>query len=219
MTHVVVVASALAVRSGLRVLLSAGEAAEVIDEAATLSDALPLAQEAEVLIVVAEPFALPELTQQLLDIEPLPVLVLLAAEDAHAVQTLAALHPRTWGVLPLEASAEELLAAVGALREGLFVSPPSLIEPLAASLLQLARQEAQSIANSSAEATIEALTEREIQVLQLLAQGLANKQIAARLGISEHTVKFHVSAIYHKLGASNRTEAVRLGVRQGLIVL
>ena len=219
MTHVVVVASALAVRSGLRVLLSAGEAAEVIDEAATLSDALPLAQEAEVLIVVAEPFALPELTQQLLDIEPLPVLVLLAAEDAHAVQTLAALHPRAWGVLPLEASAEELLAAVGALREGLFVSPPSLIEPLAVSLLQLASQEAQSIANSSAEATIEALTEREIQVLQLLAQGLANKQIAARLGISEHTVKFHVSAIYHKLGASNRTEAVRLGVRQGLIVL
>jgi DNA-binding NarL/FixJ family response regulator len=69
------------------------------------------------------------------------------------------------------------------------------------------------------EAPIEALTERELQVLQLLAQGLANKQIAITLGISDHTVKFHVSGIYAKLGAASRTEAVRLGVRQGLIVL
>jgi DNA-binding CsgD family transcriptional regulator len=69
------------------------------------------------------------------------------------------------------------------------------------------------------EQLIEPLTEREAEVLQLLAQGLANKQIAITLGISEHTVKFHVSGIYAKLGATNRTEAVRLGVRQGLIVL
>jgi DNA-binding NarL/FixJ family response regulator len=56
-------------------------------------------------------------------------------------------------------------------------------------------------------------------VLQLLAQGLANKQIALTLGISEHTVKFHISGVYSKLGATNRTEAVRLGVRKGLVVL
>jgi DNA-binding NarL/FixJ family response regulator len=56
-------------------------------------------------------------------------------------------------------------------------------------------------------------------VLQLLAQGMANKQIAMKLAISEHTVKFHVSSIYTKLGAANRTEAVRLGVRRGLILL
>jgi DNA-binding NarL/FixJ family response regulator len=63
------------------------------------------------------------------------------------------------------------------------------------------------------------LTEREAEVLQRVAQGLANKQIAAALTISEHTVKFHVSAIYTKLGATSRTEAVRLGVRKGLIIL
>jgi DNA-binding NarL/FixJ family response regulator len=63
------------------------------------------------------------------------------------------------------------------------------------------------------------LTDRESQVLQHLARGLANKQIALALSISEHTVKFHVSAIYAKLGASNRTEAVRAGVRRGLIIL
>ena len=65
----------------------------------------------------------------------------------------------------------------------------------------------------------EVLTDREIEVLQLLAQGLANKQIAQTLNISTHTVKFHVSSIYNKLGATNRTEAVRNGVQNGLILL
>jgi len=63
------------------------------------------------------------------------------------------------------------------------------------------------------------LTEREVEVLDLLAKGLANKQIAAALGLSEHTVKFHVSSIYGKLNAANRTQAVREGLRSGWIVL
>jgi DNA-binding NarL/FixJ family response regulator len=61
------------------------------------------------------------------------------------------------------------------------------------------------------------LTPREIEVLQLLAEGLANKAIAERLGISDQTVKFHVASIMSKLGASNRTDAVRLALRRGLI--
>jgi len=65
----------------------------------------------------------------------------------------------------------------------------------------------------------EALTPREIQVLELLAHGLPNKAIAARLGISDQTVKFHVSSISGKLGAANRTDAVRRAVRRGLITL
>jgi DNA-binding NarL/FixJ family response regulator len=68
-------------------------------------------------------------------------------------------------------------------------------------------------------AEVEALTAREIEVLELLAEGLPNKAIAARLGISDQTVKFHVSAISGKLGASNRTDAVRRAVRRGLITL
>src|SRR5207245_11423764 len=63
----------------------------------------------------------------------------------------------------------------------------------------------------------EEITSRETEVLRMLAQGLVNKEIAARLGISEHTVKFHISSILDKLGASTRTEAVTLGVRRGLI--
>ena len=63
----------------------------------------------------------------------------------------------------------------------------------------------------------ETLTPREIEVLELLAEGLPNKAIAARLDISDQTVKFHVAAICGKLGAANRTDAVRRAVRQGLI--
>ena len=65
----------------------------------------------------------------------------------------------------------------------------------------------------------EPLTHREIQVLELLAEGLPNKAIAGRLGISDQTVKFHVSSISGKLGAANRTDAVRRAVRRGLITL
>jgi DNA-binding NarL/FixJ family response regulator len=65
----------------------------------------------------------------------------------------------------------------------------------------------------------EPLTPREIQVLELLAEGLPNKAIAHRLGISDQTVKFHVASISGKLGATNRTDAVRRGVRRGLIAL
>ena len=65
----------------------------------------------------------------------------------------------------------------------------------------------------------EPLTPREIQVLELLAEGLPNKTIAARLGISDQTVKFHVASISGKLGAANRTDAVRRAVRRGLISL
>jgi DNA-binding CsgD family transcriptional regulator len=69
------------------------------------------------------------------------------------------------------------------------------------------------------EAIDEALTAREIQVLELLAEGLTNKAIAGRLGISDQTVKFHVASIAGKLGARNRTDAVRRAVRRGLIML
>jgi DNA-binding NarL/FixJ family response regulator len=65
----------------------------------------------------------------------------------------------------------------------------------------------------------EALTPREIDVLELLAEGLPNKAIAERLGISDQTVKFHVASIAGKLGASNRTDAVRRAVRLGLVTL
>ncbi len=124
-------------------------------------------------------------------------------------RSLTSLPVRAWGLLPPDTGEEELLAAVFAVHEGLLAAAPALMQSLLGPATEL----------SDAEELVEELTEREGEVLQLLAQGMANKQIALRLGISEHTVKFHVSAIYGKLGVTNRTEAVRRGARLGLIVL
>jgi DNA-binding NarL/FixJ family response regulator len=63
------------------------------------------------------------------------------------------------------------------------------------------------------------LTPRELEVLRMLAEGLGNREMASRLGISDHTVKFHISSILDKLGASSRTEAVTMGIRMGIILL
>jgi DNA-binding NarL/FixJ family response regulator len=208
--QVVVVASALAMRAGLRALLGAGGEVEVIGEAATLAELSTLPPDTDVLVVAVGAAASPELKKVLSSAEPIAVLLLVEDEPA-AARLLPELTRRAWGILSLETSAEELAAAVHALSEGLLVGAPALVEPLLVNL--------PAIRGVGEQPLVEPLTERELEVLQRLAQGLANKQIAALLGISEHTVKFHVSAIYSKLGATNRTEAVRLGVHQGLVVL
>ena len=73
--------------------------------------------------------------------------------------------------------------------------------------------------NLDDETAVESLTPREIEVLELVAEGLSNKVVATRLGISDQTVKFHLTSISGKLGAINRTDAVRRAVRRGLITL
>jgi ATP/maltotriose-dependent transcriptional regulator MalT len=88
-----------------------------------------------------------------------------------------------------------------------------------ATLLAPGPPRGQSDGFPEADAGVEALTTREIQVLELLAEGLPNKGIARRLGISDQTVKYHVAALSGKLGAANRTDAVRRAVRRGLIAL
>lgn len=214
MIHVAVVAQALALRIGLRALLSDGELIEVVAEATSLDELETLLSDIDVLLL-AEPRSLEGLSD--LELSGTLPSILLLSDEARAAQDLAGISPHAWGVVPMEATAEELQAAVVALHEGLIVLSPLQLRRGAAlnHLLGLPEGEVQGLA----EHPIEPLTERELQVLQLLAQGLANKQIAAALSISEHTVKFHVSSIYAKLGAANRTEAVRLGVQQGLVIL
>ncbi len=214
MIHVAVVAQALALRAGLRALLSDGELIEVVAEATSLDELETLLSDIDVLLL-AEPRSLEGLSD--LELSGTLPSILLLSDEARAAQDLAGISPHAWGVVPMEATAEELQAAVVALHEGLIVLSPLQLRRGAAlnHLLGLPEGEVQGLA----EHPIEPLTERELQVLQLLAQGLANKQIAAALSISEHTVKFHVSSIYAKLGAANRTEAVRLGVQQGLVIL
>jgi DNA-binding NarL/FixJ family response regulator len=149
----------------------------------------------------------------LLEGEPLPPILLLI--DELEPSALLNLPFPIWGLLPLDATTEELSAAVHALQEGLLVGAPHLMQAVAAAPPK--SKERQEL--GFWEGSLAPLTSRESEVLQLLAQGLANKQIALSLGISEHTVKFHVSSIYSKLGASSRTEAVSIGARLGLVVL
>lgn len=215
MIRVVVVALTLAVRVGLHALLDDVEGVDVITEAAMLTELDSLPHEFDVLVIVTDEALSLELDRVLGENETVAVLALVAG-GSNPGHILSRLSPRAWGVLALDTSAEELLAAITALHEGLIVGSPTLMKPMFFPHLDLAGI---SSLDTQTKRLIEPLTERETQVLKLLAQGLANKQIALSLRISEHTVKFHISAIYAKLGATNRTEAVRLGVRQGLVVL
>ncbi|HEX6965683.1 MAG TPA: response regulator transcription factor [Gemmatimonadaceae bacterium] len=114
-------------------------------------------------------------------------------------------------VLPRDAGTEEIFLAIEAAALGLAL----LHDDDIAALLSARPVAARGLPGAPAQA----LTPREIEVLTMLAEGLGNKQIAARLGISEHTVKAHVAAIFGKLGVSTRTEAATLGARLGLIML
>ena len=131
----------------------------------------------------------------------LRVLAVLADEG----QAAEALGAGARGVVLRDAGAARLAAAVRAVAEGLMVLDAGAAE----SVLR---------PRPAAPASVEHLTPREQEVLQLLAQGLSNKLIAARLGISDHTVKFHVNAILGKLGAQSRTEAIAQAARMGLVL-
>ena len=200
MIRVLVVAPSPALRAGLRSLLSSDEEIKIVEERNEWSDSLQEEQyEADVVVTTSASYSL-QLRDSTVSYGTAAVLFL--QDEPPDVKLLKA-SQRVWGLLPLESSAEELSAAIRALSQGLIVGTRSLLFPPA---------EEEPLAHGS-------LTDREAEVLALLAQGLANKQIAMTLGISEHTVKFHVSSIYAKLNATNRTQAVREGLRNGWIVL
>jgi DNA-binding NarL/FixJ family response regulator len=206
--RIYILAPTPALRSGLRALLSGEEQVEVVGEAATLDELNEYAG-LDVILLAGDGYSLDSLAAAVVEADPLPALLLLS-EHPGAIYTLADLPLRAWGLLPPDAEEDELFAAVLALHEGLLAATPALLRPL------LGEAPAQLADENE---IIEELTARENEVLQLLAQGLPNKQIALELGISEHTVKFHISAIYAKLSVTNRTEAVRRALRLGLVVL
>jgi DNA-binding NarL/FixJ family response regulator len=115
-----------------------------------------------------------------------------------------ALRAGVRAVLPRELTAAEIVAAIEAAAAGLAVLYP---------------RELEALLPAHATRPVEALSPREVEVLGMMAEGVSNKEIAARMAISEHTVKFHVAQIMGKLGAGTRTEAVMVGVRTGLIMV
>ena len=141
---------------------------------------------------------------------PSESVIAILSDHLEPAQITEALRAGVRAVLPDDIAAEQLVPALLAVTAGLTVVHPSEV----AALLPATRSAARALAELA-----EPLTPRESEVLQMLAGGLANKEIATRLSISDHTVKFHVASILGKLGAGSRTEAVSLGIRRGLVLL
>jgi NarL family two-component system response regulator LiaR len=210
------------VREGLRAVLETQTDFEVIAECASGDEVLRKSTELQPDVILLD-LEMPvmdgvETIRRLRQLPRIPRIIVFTAFDnderiIHAIQAGAN------GYLLKGAPREEIFHAIRLAMEG-----GSLLQPVVASKL-LKHVGGRAPANESVSrqggqmAHIEELTERELEVLHLLAQGMPNKEIAARLVISERTAKFHVSSIMSKLGATNRTEAVALAAQHGLITL
>jgi len=208
---VVVLSPYPSVRAGLRVMLDADARCTVVAETGSVGDALLKSDGAADVFVVDLP-SLDALDRLIDDFEQTDAggLVLLGPIPDD-FRILRRLEPHPWAYLPRQADSDELAAAVVTVHSGLLAVHPSIATRL------LAGTAASRLID--APAGEEELTPRELQVLALLAEGIPNKAVARRLGISDHTVKFHVGSLLGKLGASSRTEAVSIGARRGLIAL
>ncbi len=187
MIRVLILAASAAEESALGALLAEDERLEIVEQGE--------AQRADVVLVSGNRTPAGELAQ-------IPAVVL-TGDVFEPSDYRTAVRAR----LPRHATAAEVLAAIGAAAQGLTV----LTQPQADALFM------QPTVPQVPAPLLEDLTPRELQVLRDLALGLANKEIADRLHISEHTVKFHVASILGKLEAGSRTEAVTQGIRRGLI--
>jgi two-component system, NarL family, nitrate/nitrite response regulator NarL len=204
--RILVIADDPLARAGLATLLAEQSNYAVIGQVAADSDlASNLAVYAPDMVVWDMGWASSGAIERLADLgdADIPALVMLA-DDAHAPEALTA---GARGLFLRSTKIGSVIAALPAVLQGLIVIDPALADVL------LSPRE-QAITPPS-----EALTAREKEVLQFLAEGLPNKAIAQRLAISESTVKFHVNAIMGKLGAQSRTDAVVRATRLGLVIL
>jgi two-component system, NarL family, response regulator YdfI len=210
-TRVFIVAEPLRARRELTALLDDAPDVEVAGTASSVDGAAEDWEELDVLLIRDSGESTDELFDSLEDHGlARQTAVLLLLDQATPNKANRAMQLGVRGILPADVTAAQLTSAVSAVAKGLLVLQPAE--------LALASASTQSRNGETAE-LFEPLTPREKEVLQMLASGLGNKQIAAHLKISDHTAKFHVASILGKLGASSRTEAVSLGLRRGLILL
>lgn len=212
MTRVFIVAASPLARAGLQSLLGTRDVEVLgsVPDFASLADQWPDV-EADIVLVEASGEQFETLMDSLAATQlASDATIVVLADHLEPRWSAEALRAGVRAVLPSDSSPDQLVAGLAAAAAGLIVMHPSEVdrmfpagEPASPPLAELA----------------EPLTPRESEVLQMLASGLANKVIAARLAISEHTVKFHVASILGKLGAGTRTEAVSLGIRRGLVLL
>lgn len=230
-TSVYVVATSDVVRAGLESLVANGARFTVVGSAADLSELVAQAAEGIVPDVViydvegqeSEPFTAFDLSIDEADGETrAPAFVVIGVERRDWLGE-ALRGGLVRAALPRAASGGEIMAAVEAVAAGLVALDVetfiTLLPPPASGVDALSGTASADERLPPDESTLDALTAREREVLELLASGLLNKEIAWRMKISEHTVKFHVASIFAKFDVSTRTEAVMRGIRQGLIML
>lgn len=214
MIRVLIAARSEIVRTGLETLLATNPRLVAVGSTPDIATFMPQTEDRQPDVVLLELEAYDDETLAglpALNVSLRPPVCVILTDDAPGMWTTEALRAGVRAILPRQASGGEIVAAVEAAAAGLVVLHRDVIDPLLPAVSSGSRDPSTS--------PQQALTPREIEVLGMLAEGLGNKTIAWRLGISEHTVKFHVGSILVKLNASSRTEAVSLGIRQGLIPL
>jgi DNA-binding NarL/FixJ family response regulator len=199
------------VRDGLSAILSTQPDFTVVGQAATGAEAVARVAQLKPDVALMD-LEMPEMDgveaiRQLRAACPETRVIVFTAFDTDE-RIVSAVQAGAQGYLLKGAPREELFKAIRVVSQG-----GSLLQPVVASKLM------QHLTRRHDAPALEPLTEREMEVLKLLAQGRPNKEIAAALVISERTVKFHVGSILGKLGAANRTEAVTLAAQRGLIKL
>ena len=213
MIRVFIVAASPLARAGLENLLPAGNV-EIVGSGANLDALEQRLADALIDAVLIDGSSEPpeSLLAELADSGLAADLsVVLLSDHPSPTSSAEALRAGVRAVLPTTSSPDQLLAALQAAASGLVVLHPS---DLAAAVPATGWPTSRPL-----DELAEPLTRREREVLQMLAAGLGNKEIAGRLNISDHTAKFHVASILGKLGAATRTEAVALGIRRGLVLL
>ncbi len=208
--HIVVVDDHPIVRDGLVAVLATQSDFEVVGEASSGPEAIRYVSAIKPDVILLD-LEMPDMDGvetllRLREIDPAVRVIVFTAFDTDE-RIVKAVQAGAQGYLLKGVPRGEIFNAIRVVHAG-----GALLQPVVASkLLRQVSRDAQPEADT--------LTERELEVLRLMAQGQMNKEIAAALVISERTVKFHVSAILSKLGAGNRTEAVTLAAQQGLIEL
>lgn len=212
--RVVVAAISAVRRSGLEAIVRNNPSFKLVGSLPTIIGFAARIRELQAHVVIAD---LAQVDTQFFspagDLERAGIGVVVLIDEPSVGWTARALHAGVRAILPRESSENEIVSAVLAADRGLILLDPEVTKELA-SHTRTVTSTPENTADS-----LEELTPREVEVLRLMAEGFGNKQIAARLGISDHTVKFHISSILAKLSVSSRTEAVTQGIRMGLIVV
>jgi two-component system, NarL family, response regulator YdfI len=203
--RVAVAATSAVRRVGLETIVRSHLDFQLAGSFGSVASLVSFARNAQLDVVVIDSDSIPDLLHE--PISDAVIVLLTAVSEARSISRL--LRNRTRAILSRESDSDDVISAIYAAQDGLVL----LSAPAAASLAAVYDDRALEVETGLSEE----MTSRETEVLRMLAEGLVNKDIATRLGISEHTVKFHISSILDKLGASTRTEAVALGIRRGLI--